>query len=195
MNNYLENFLKDFASSIVIADKREPQYISRNGKEYQKGIGPHTEDKTVELTINEFPNTWDGMIERFIPFPENKRWKCDLCINTPEGKLFIEIKMMRLFGDNGKTNDNITMHILSPYPQHRSALTDIKKLKESGFDGRKAIVIYGYDYDDYPLKDMMKCFENLAGKDLEERNTVFDFSNLIHPIHQKGQIYGWMINE
>ena len=30
---------------------------------------------------------------------------------------------LRLKGDNGKPNDNMLMHILSPYPQHRSALT------------------------------------------------------------------------
>ena len=32
--------------------------------------------------------------------------------------------MLRFMGDNGKLNDNIVMHILSPYPEHRSALTD-----------------------------------------------------------------------
>jgi hypothetical protein len=36
----------------------------------------------------------------------------------------IEVKMLRFMGDNGKLNDNIVMHILSPYPEHRSALTD-----------------------------------------------------------------------
>ena len=195
MKSYLHDFLKDFASSIVEADKKEPQYVSTRGNEYQKGIGPHTEDKTVDLTLQEFPKQWNGMIERFIPYPENKRWKCDLCINSPEGKLFIEVKMMRLFGDNGKPNDNITSHILSPYPQRRSALTDINKLKESGFDGKKAIVIYGYDYDDYPLIEMMRCFEKLGGEDLDIPSMVYNFENLVHPIHSKGQVYGWMINE
>ena len=75
--------------------------------------------------------------------------------------------MMRLFGDNGKTNDNITMHILSPYTQQRSALTDIYKLQESGFDGDKAIMIYGYDYDDYPMLMMLECFEALGGHPAE----------------------------
>ncbi len=36
--------------------------------------------------------------------------------------------MLRLMGDNGKANDNMLMHILSPYPSHRSALTDCEKL-------------------------------------------------------------------
>lgn len=36
--------------------------------------------------------------------------------------------MLRLFGDNAKLNDNMLMHLLSPYPAHRSALTDCEKL-------------------------------------------------------------------
>lgn len=35
----------------------------------------------------------------------------------------VEVKMLWLMGDNGKTNDNMIMYILSPYPAHRSALT------------------------------------------------------------------------
>ena len=53
--------------------------------------------------------------------------------------------MLRLMGDNGKPNDNMLMHILSPYPKDRSALTDCAKLLGSGLVGRKAIVIYGFD--------------------------------------------------
>ena len=43
----------------------------------------------------------------------------------------IEAKMLRMFGDNGKLNDNMLMHVLSPYPAHRSALTDCGKLAHS----------------------------------------------------------------
>ena len=121
--------------------------------------------------------------------------KCDLCINSPDGKLFIEVKMMRLFGDNGKFNDNITTHILSPYPEHRSALTDIRKLKESGFEGEKAIVIFGYDYQDYPMVEMMDYFEKMAIEDLETPRISYKFEGLVHPVHQRGEVYGWMIKE
>jgi len=119
--------------------------------------------------------------------------KCDLCIHTPSGDIFIEVKMMRLLGNNGKTNDNITMHILSPYPQQRSALTDIQKLRDSGFSGEKAIVIYGYDYDDYPMSLMMDCFENLAGENLLTPRHISYFDGLVHPIHTRGEVHGWMI--
>jgi hypothetical protein len=49
-------------------------------------------------------------------------------------------------GDNGKPNDNMLMHILPPYPNDRSAVPDCVKLVKSGLNGRKAILIYGFDY-------------------------------------------------
>lgn len=58
--------------------------------------------------------------------------------------------MLRMFGDNGKLNDNMLMHVLSPYPAHRSALTDCQKLVRSALPGRKAIVVFGYGYNDWP---------------------------------------------
>jgi len=42
-------------------------------------------------------------------------------------------------GDKGKPNDNMLMHIHSPYSAHRSAVTDCEELTRSGFDGRNAI--------------------------------------------------------
>ena len=54
--------------------------------------------------------------------------------------------MLRLMGDNGKRNDKMLMDILSPYPNDRTGLTDCMKLVESGLNGRKAILIYGFDY-------------------------------------------------
>jgi len=195
MVSFLNKFLEEFATSIVLADRKNPQKISRTGRVYQHGIGPHTEDETVDLALSEFPKEkWkDCRLTRAVPYPLDKKKKCDLSLTSSTGKLFIEIKMMRLFGDNGKTNDNITMHILSPYPQQRSALTDIQKLKESGFDGERAIVIYGYDYDDYPLTTMIDCFEKLAAGDLHTPGAHFEFDQLVHPIHKRGSVYGWMI--
>lgn len=65
--------------------------------------------------------------------PSLRGQKCDLVL---EGEWAVEVKMLRCLGDNGKPNDNILMHILSPYPAHRSALTDCMKLRDSGFAER-----------------------------------------------------------
>ena len=161
---------------------------------YQVGIGPFEEDETVDLVLEEFPRDWNNCkIERSVKFPSLPRNKCDMCLTTPVGKIFIEIKMMRLFGDNGKANDNIIKHILSPYPQQRSALTDIYKLQESGFDGDKAIMIYGYDYDEFPMSLMMECFEALGSTRLRLPKLSHKFDGLIHSVHTRGEVYGWML--
>jgi hypothetical protein len=107
----------------------------------------------------------------------------------------IEAKMMRLMGDNAKPNDNILTHILSPYPQHRSALTDCQKLIVSGFAGTPTILIYGYGYKGYPLEPVIEAFECLASKivRLSQRYEA-TFSDLIHPIHQAGAVFAWSIS-
>ena len=161
----------------------------------KRELGPFTEDETVDMVLREFPGGWNNCkMDRFVSFPSLPRNKCDLCLTTPIGKIFVEIKMMRLFGDNGKMNDNITTHILSPYPQHRSALTDIQKLSSSNFEGDKAIMIYGYDYDDYPISLMIECFESLGGARLQLPRLSHSFNGLIHPIHTRGRVYGWLLS-
>ena len=98
-------------------------------------------------------------------------------------------------GDNGKPNDNMLMHVLSPYPQHRSALTDCVKLARSGFEGRKAIMILGYGYPDMPLEPAIDAFETLAAKvvNLGQRCEAA-FSGLCHRVHQAGKVMAWEIS-
>jgi hypothetical protein len=113
---------------------------------------------------------------------------------SPEWDWSIEIKMARFVGDNGKDNDNILMHILSPYPPHRSALTDCQKLLESGFSGKRAILIYGFDHEAWPLDPAIEAFEILARSKVtlgERQNS--SFSGLIHPVHREGRVFGWEV--
>jgi len=82
--------------------------------------------------------------------------------------------------------------ILSPYPTHRSALTDCTKLLESAFPGRKAILIYGFDYEKWPLDPTVDAFVILAGlKAMLGECHKARFNNLVHPIHKQGEVFGW----
>jgi hypothetical protein len=102
--------------------------------------------------------------------------------------------MMRLMGDNGKPNDSILCYILSPYPQQRSALTDCQKLVNAGFDGTSAILIYGYEYEDYPLEPVINAFETLASKVVAlSAAHKAKFNGLIHPVHRQGAVYAWTV--
>jgi hypothetical protein len=86
------------------------------------------------------------------------------------------------------------MHLLSPYEADRSALTDCVKLSQSGFPGRFAVLIYGFDYDDRPLDPAIDSFETLPGLrvGLGPRH-VAPFTNLVHPVHQRGRVFVWEV--
>jgi hypothetical protein len=104
----------------------------------------------------------------------------------------VEVKMLCFRGDNGKPNDNILIHILSPYSQHRNALTDCSKLITSELVGRKAELIYGFESDSYPLEPAISAFEILASKaNFIGRRHEAHFADLVHPYHQSGAVYGW----
>jgi hypothetical protein len=102
--------------------------------------------------------------------------------------------MLRFLGDNGKLNDNILMHILSPYPAHRSALTDCMKLVSSRLANSKGILIYGFEHEQWPLEPAIDAFEILARAriGLSKRCSI-DFENLIHPVHSRGKVFGWEV--
>ncbi len=135
------------------------------------------------------------MLSVGVPYPEVPRQRCDLCLGPASAwRWAVEIKMLRILGDNGKANDNILMHILSPYAEHRSALTDCIKLARSPIARRKAILIYGYDADAWPLEPAVDAFEALAATkvSLGPRQAA-EFSGLVHPVHSSGRVFAWEV--
>jgi hypothetical protein len=198
MDQVLAKLTEDFARAIEAVDAEWPVAVSATtGKSYQAGIGPHTETATLALVRSKL-TSFDPVyaaLETHLAYPSAPKQKCDWCWKCANGdRLYIEAKMMRLMGDNGKPNDNILCHILSPYPQQRSALTDCVKLANSGFDGQLAVMIYGYEYPGYPLDPVIEAFETLAGKRVNlSAPCKAVFSSLIHPVHRQGAVYAWNV--
>src|SRR6266550_9531538 len=137
MSVELDRFVDDFGRALVAADTARPCATNARSKTaFQPGIGPHSEAQTVKLVGAELeslvPETYGGRLAYGVAYPELPRQKCDLCVGlAPDWDWAVKIKMLRVLGDNGKANDNILMHLLSPYPAHRSALTDCEKLVDS----------------------------------------------------------------
>ena len=102
--------------------------------------------------------------------------------------------MFRVMRDNGTVEPPAVLHILSPYPADHSAVTDCPKLLGSGFECRKGIVIFGYDYDKWPMDPVIEAFETLASKlvDLKMARPSA-VADLIHPVHLAGRVFGWEI--
>jgi hypothetical protein len=194
----LARLVGDFALGIERADKRRPQApASRSDRTYRPGLGPHTEAQTIALVLKELVEL-DAMYSAHtvdVRYPDRPRQRCDWCLGTsPVWDWAIEAKLLRLFGDNGKPNDNMLTHVLSPYPDHRSALTDCDKLSASSLQGRKAILIFGYDYDGWEMAPAIDAFETLASRRVELGvRQVAGFSNLVHPVHTCGAVVAWEV--
>ena len=73
---------------------------------------------------------------------------------------------------------------------------DTKKLLDSSFNGQKAVVMYGYDYQDFPIDLILGCFELLAEKYFCKLTEQYEhpFEGLIHPIHKKGKVKGYLLD-
>ena len=88
------------------------------------------------------------------------------------------------------------MHVLSPYPEHRSALTDCEKLAASGLRGRKAILLYGYDAEGWPLEPAVDALETLARTRVHLGSRHVSASDtLLHPVHSRGRVFAWEIGD
>lgn len=190
----------DFARAIQRADSRMPRAVgSRTGRAYQPGIGPHTESQTIRLVANELIALDQAYAAHAlnVPYPGASRQRCDWCLGSARSwDWAIEVKMLRMFGDNGKLNDNMLMHVLSPYPAHRSALTDCQKLVCSGLLGRKAIMVFGYDYDNWPMDPAIEAFETLASQRVALGDThAAAYDHLVHPVHQRGRVFAWEVSD
>lgn len=197
MDEFLQQFVSDFAAAMHAVDGRHPVAV-RSGEKgvFQPGIGPHSEDATVEMCVTEMsrvrPDLY-SMHARGVAYPGASRSKCDLCIGRePAWDWAIEAKLLRFLGDNGKPNGNMLMHILSPYSQDRSALTDCSKLALVPIAARKAILVFGYHHEEWPLEPAIEAFETLANMRvrLGSRESAHT-PPLVHPVHGSARVFGW----
>jgi hypothetical protein len=195
MADALENFVTEFAAALNSADSRRPSAVSpRSGRIYQPGIGPHPEDRAVDLIVADLAVVrpdWSIALRQCYP---GSKQTCDLLLGNPP-QWAIEVKMFRPNGDNGKPDDTAVKDILSPYASDRSAVSDCCKLADSRIAPHKAILIYGFDDSRRPLADMIKAFETLARTrvSLGERR-VAPIGPLVHPVHQSGAVFAWEVN-
>lgn len=192
----LQEFVDAFTWGLREADEKRPVCVSdRSGREYQPGIGPHPEVKMVALAMDEVLGVDSARFayELGVPYPSGKRQRCDLTVG-PLGGWAIEVKLLRFLGDNGKVNDNILMHLLSPYEAHRSAVTDCIKLANAGFHRRTAVMIIGFEAEHWPLDPAIRAFERLATSYVKLGLPCrADFSGLVHPHHRSGATVAWEV--
>lgn len=181
----LEDFVRDFADALAALDASGKAH-----KNFRPGIGPWGEADAVRAALlvmqQRFPSRYSGAA----------------CKRTPDllipGKWAIELKVIRPFGDNGKSAEHWSENILHPYSGNTSALGDCLKLLACGLPERKAVVIFGFEHNppQVPLEPAVRGFELLAsslmgvrlGPRVSELRT-----GLVHPVHEQLRVFGFEV--
>jgi hypothetical protein len=189
----LQELVQALANAIEIVDARCPAYVTRNGREYQAGIGPYPENNAMELVVNELRESAAAACGQFIPYPGAVRQKCDLWLGDPP-EWVVEVKMGRFRGDNGKPDDTGIKDLISPFRADRSALIDGVKLAESQFSARKAVLVYGFDDRERPLQDAIEVLDLLLRRRVRVRSrSEAPLRGLRHPVFSCGRVIAWEI--
>jgi hypothetical protein len=157
----LAAFVHRFATAMMSADARRPRAVGRSGRQYQAGIGPHSEQQAIHLVLDEMSRTGFGSVKPQVAYPYSRQ-RCDIFWTAGEADWAIEVKMVHFRGDNGKMADTSVQDILSPYEGHHSALSDCRKLVSAGFLARTSVLIYAFDDEELRLDPLVEAFEILA---------------------------------
>lgn len=190
----LAEIVTDFAAGFLAADGRGLKC------DFGLGLAPRVEREVVSLVLGEMrtarPGRY-GAAHAEVEYPGSAQC-CDIGIDDPLSWV-IEIKAARAF--RGKVGTGMepasATHILSPWQPHDSALTDTVKLATSSFPAavRRAVLIYGYDYDSAPLPLIIEAFELLARQRvrLGERMSA-PLPALVHAVHRRGAVHAWEVH-
>lgn len=186
----------DFAIAMECVDHGRPQATSRRttARQYQPGIGPFAEDDAVAMTVTQMQatNSVAYLNAGEHRYPSGAQ-TCDLALGElPDWA--IEVKLARVGRDNGTYEDAAIKKILSPYADDRSAVTDCLKLAQSGFAGRRAVMIYGFEVPGRPLSWLINAFEAVATQHVVlGARTEAPLRDLVHPIFASGGVFAWQV--
>jgi hypothetical protein len=190
----LTEFIIDFAASLRVLDASYPVGKSKT-REYSPGVGPLTEAQTVDGVLTLLATTKAKYLGAApCRYPTTKQI-CDCRI--PQAWV-IEFKLVRPFGDNGKEAEHWSENLLHPYSGNVSAVGDCLKLRDSGFEERKGIIVFGYEHTpprvdlDVAIRAFEKIASDVVGLSLSKRASA-TVTGLVHPYHQQAKVFGWEI--
>ena len=144
--------------------------------DYLQGVGCLGEhqfrDELADWWNERFPKS---KFLREIKYPENGRWKCDIGLTSimEESGLrmdenldwAIELKYIRFIGDNGKVNNFGLGKVVSPYKAEHSSVGDAIRLAQTKMGKRKAVVMYGFEFDNLSVSNCRQILEKMGLSD------------------------------
>ena len=169
----LNEIVERIASLIPLIDSTsEIQNRNRRTKRpYVKGVATLFEPQFTKEVVKYWPIEYDGelsFIDDEFPYPDSRE-TCDMVITDAKKESdfgqfewAIEMKYLRLVGNNGNNNDYVMQKAISPFLKDRSLVHDIEKLKHATFSTRKAVIFYGFDYDEDSVEHANRMCEKIA---------------------------------
>ena len=160
----LKEIISRFAQTIKEIDDRieHGRRSPRKWGQYLGGIGSaHEIDIRDEMVDSWNENFSDSIMEGEIPYPEESlSGRCDVCISEISDTIRssdiydwgIELKSIANIGDNGGVNNFGLGKVVSPFKAEKSSVHDCGKLSGSRISKRKAVVMFGFEFDANSVK-------------------------------------------
>lgn len=194
--DYLDQVARDVAGAIPEIDAE----VSHD--RYGDGIGGFEEPNQIEFIVDRLETTKSNyiQIETEVPYPDRAQ-RCDLGIETSEGQLPIEAKLLRFNRANGDLEPTAYDSIFSP--MSGSLVADAQKLATSEFESSGGLLGLYYERgdEDAPVFDPDRLAEKVATDcafwfDISVApGTVAEFTGLRHEIHRQGTVITWEIED
>ena len=160
----LEQIVGRIAALIpIIDDSTEIQnHNRRNKRPYLKGVATLFEPQFTKELVRCWNEYYPGELAHIHdehPYHGSKE-TCDFVLTSKGFEVefgnfewAIEIKYLRLVGNNGNNNDYVLQKSISPFLKDRSLVHDIEKLKNATFSKRRAVIFYGFDYNEKSVEN------------------------------------------
>lgn len=160
----LEQIVERIASLVPLIDESTEiqNHNRRNKRPYLKGVATLFEPQFTKELVRCWNEYYPGELSHIHdehPYPDSKE-TCDFVLTTNgfdvkfgNFEWAIEIKYLRLVGNNGNNNDYVLQKSISPFLKDRSLVHDIEKLKNATFSKRKAVIFYGFDYNENSVEN------------------------------------------
>jgi hypothetical protein len=178
---------------------------------YGEGIGPHDEDDQLDALVDEVreQGLFDGTVHTAKSDASEVRYpggqSADLVITTEDEREYCEAKLFRFQKANEQPSSRGFSKVFNPYQDKnpRSFIHDVTKLAESDVRATKTFLAPYYR----PVKGAGTeiSSEEIAKKFATEVatwtdysinvDTIAPFSGLQHPVHSRGAIITWVLDE
>ena len=200
----------DFAEALAAEVPAVDQQIGEN-RDYGEGIGPHDEDDQINALAQQAKESgqFDYEVYTVNSDPEKVQYpagrEADVVIQSDSETVYIEAKLFRFQKANSNPSKNGFGKVFSPYQDSagQSFIHDVKKIAESDVRATRALLgIYYRPVDgagtEISSEQMAEKFASDVDHWTEHSitvDTVATFSDLQHPVHSRGGVLTWKLDE